>query len=807
MPTVEGTDPPAERSLLTADRLPSRWREVRLFASPPHAPRNRRPTDVVLLVVVAAIIAALLPLTNDPSSGFGAAVVDLLGSVQSVWMLAVDVLLVWAVLLLSAAMARGHLRLARDIVGAGLIAGVAAAGLTHVVTGDWPPFPYRLPGADGDVPSPAIGLAIAVASTSVTAPHLSRPIRYLSRWIVSIASFGALAVGLATPVGTIWAVAVGMGSGAVVHLLAGSPGGRPSLRQVASGLSRLGLDAEPTGAISTRHGVALVEATDRDGQRLLVRVYGRDAWDGQLIATVWRFLLYRDDAPTLALSRVQQVEHEAMLTLLAERRGAAVAPVIAAGSGSAGDELLVLAPTGTPLADRVPSGTVITDAVLDALWAALGGLHAAGIVHGGIEPLTVLLDEQGRPSFLDLTRARAVNDPGFQARDRAQLLVTTATAVGTERAIAALIRALPADEAVAAAAYVQTAALPKGLRDAVEASDQELDQIRDGAARAAGVELPDLPKLRRVSIGSVLTAALLLVAGWAMISALTDIGIESLVDAVREADGSLVLLAFVVGQTPRLANALAIVAASPIPLPYGRVAAMQFAITFVNLAMPATAARVAMNIRFFRRAGLSTGAAASVGALDSVVGFVAQILLIAVIVLGGLGSLEFQLDDRFDLDVVGPLLLLVAALLVVALAVVLGVPALRRRVMEIVRPALQPLDALRSPARVAQLLGANLLAELLFAGTIAIVLQAFGQDVGFADVVLINELVALFAGLMPVPGGIGVTEAALTAGFVAAGVPEEQALAAALTYRLVTYYTPPVLGFGAMRWLQRNRYL
>jgi uncharacterized protein (TIRG00374 family) len=127
--------------------------------------------------------------------------------------------------------------------------------------------------------------------------------------------------------------------------------------------------------------------------------------------------------------------------------------------------------------------------------------------------------------------------------------------------------------------------------------------------------------------------------------------------------------------------------------------------------------------------------------------------------------------------------------------------------MDIVRPALEPLDALRSPARVAQLLGANLLAELLFASTIAIVLRAFGQDVGFADVVLINELVALFAGLMPVPGGIGVTEAALTAGFVAAGVPEEQALAAALTYRLVTYYTPPVLGFGAMRWLQRNRYL
>jgi uncharacterized protein (TIRG00374 family) len=87
------------------------------------------------------------------------------------------------------------------------------------------------------------------------------------------------------------------------------------------------------------------------------------------------------------------------------------------------------------------------------------------------------------------------------------------------------------------------------------------------------------------------------------------------------------------------------------------------------------------------------------------------------------------------------------------------------------------------------------------------VLRAYGQDVSLADVVLINEAVALFAGLMPVPGGIGVTEAALTAGFVAAGVDDATAFAAALSYRLVTFYLPPIWGFVAFRWLQRRRYL
>jgi uncharacterized protein (TIRG00374 family) len=87
------------------------------------------------------------------------------------------------------------------------------------------------------------------------------------------------------------------------------------------------------------------------------------------------------------------------------------------------------------------------------------------------------------------------------------------------------------------------------------------------------------------------------------------------------------------------------------------------------------------------------------------------------------------------------------------------------------------------------------------------VLRAFEQDVGYAEVVLVNECVALFAGLMPIPGGVGVTEAALTAGFVAIGVDQSTALAAAISSRVLTYYTPPVIGFGAFRWLQRQQFL
>jgi uncharacterized protein (TIRG00374 family) len=87
------------------------------------------------------------------------------------------------------------------------------------------------------------------------------------------------------------------------------------------------------------------------------------------------------------------------------------------------------------------------------------------------------------------------------------------------------------------------------------------------------------------------------------------------------------------------------------------------------------------------------------------------------------------------------------------------------------------------------------------------VLRAFGQDVTYADVILVNECVALFAGLMPVPGGMGVTEAALTAGFVAIGVDSATAVGAAIMYRIITFYLPPIIGYLTLRSLRRHSYL
>jgi uncharacterized membrane protein YbhN (UPF0104 family) len=66
---------------------------------------------------------------------------------------------------------------------------------------------------------------------------------------------------------------------------------------------------------------------------------------------------------------------------------------------------------------------------------------------------------------------------------------------------------------------------------------------------------------------------------------------------------------------------------------------------------------------------------------------------------------------------------------------------------------------------------------------------------------------ALFAAIIPVPGNVGVAEAAISAGLVIAGVPSGPAFAIAVTQRIATSYLPPIFGVWSLRWLRREDYV
>ena len=328
-------------------------------------------------------------------------------------------------------------------------------------------------------------------------------------WSASGRSAG-IALGTAFPIGMVAAFAVGVGSAAVVHLLFGSPAGRLTLAQVTDALAELGVEASGLRqAPLAPRGAAVVTAEGPDGRSLLVKVYGRDAWDGQLLASAWSALWYRGDTPHLALGRRAQVEHEAFVTLLAERAGVRVLPVVAAGMASERDALLVTEATGRPLGTLAPGE--IDDQLLEGIWGNAGRLHALGVAHHRLDSSRVVVRPDRTAAFGDFGGAAVAADDADIAADRAQVLVATALAAGVERAVAAALAGLGPDQLQQVLPLLQPAALQRQTRHAVAEQDWDLDDLRKACADAAGAELPKLAQLRRVSLRSVGLAVL---SGW-----------------------------------------------------------------------------------------------------------------------------------------------------------------------------------------------------------------------------------------------------------------------------------------------------
>jgi uncharacterized membrane protein YbhN (UPF0104 family) len=477
--------------------------------------------------------------------------------------------------------------------------------------------------------------------------------------------------------------------------------------------------------------------------------------------------------------------------------------VLVAAESATGDAVLVFRDASRPFAELDPD-----DVALARAWEAVATLGAARIAHHRIDPDTrVAFGEE--VGLVDLDRATIAARPEHLLVDRAQLHATLAALVGVDRAVAAASAALGPDGLAALLPYLQPAGFGPGLSRALDDADVDVDDLRDATAATAGAEAPALVRLRRVTWSTLVQVGLLALAVSAVVGGLSGLDYGDLADAVQEASWGWIVAGFVLAQTPRFTQALSTLGSVPVRIPYLPVYAMQLATGYLNLALPSNLARMAINIRFFQRHGVPPATAVTAGAIDSFVSTVMQALLLVALLLFSESSLDFGLETPSGPPVTA--LLVVAALAVGAVGALALVRRVRGAIVERVRrwwPDVKAtLRSLRAGNKLGLLLGGSLATELLFAVALGVFANAFGYDVSLANLLLINISVSLLATFVPVPGGIGVTEFGLTVGLTAAGMTEEAALAAVVLYRISTFYLPPVWGFFAMRWLQRNAHL
>ncbi len=780
------------------------WRSM--YASRGDEPRSRRAADAVLFVFAAAGLLVASLVANSELAGEAnatSALQDLLDWLDPIWRFAYVLAPVLSLALIVVAFATKRRALGfLLLIAVGLVIAVSEV-VGYLVYDTWPGLESIV--SLGEATFPSMRIAVCTAVLATARPDLSRPVRRFCVFVLTVAALAAVILGESSLSGALAAASVGVLVTALIYLVVGSHAGFPPESRVRASLAELGLavgNLRPTAAQVA--GVATYETTDAAGRALLVKVYGRDARDAQLAARLWRTMWYRDAGPQMAASRLRQVEHEALCTLAAGRAGASTQDVLAVGGVSTGDAVIVLERAVGPTLGEL-SADAVTDDMLEAAWTSLARLHEARIAHGRIE-LEDLVVSGGRVVMIDLATARLAAPESDRNVDVAELLVATAVLVGPERALGSARAVIGDDELTAALPYVQPAALTPALRDEAHDSDLKVNDFRAQAAKALAVPLTPIAELRRVTVKGILFVALTAFAAWLLISQLADIGLSTIIDELSQASWEWLLVVLILGQLPLLSQALSLTGAVPTPIPYAPTVALESAIKFVNLTVPSSAGRIAVNIRYLQKQGLSSTAAVAAGALDGIAGTIVEVVLLLIIL--PFMDLNLSADAGSDVSALGWIVIGFVVAILAAVIVLAVKRAWREKLLHTLKEGLDSLKVvLVAPAQLVRLFGGNILTEIGWAVTLAASAHAYGADLGLAQALVVNMCASVFASVMPVPGGIGVAEASLAAGMMAFGVPSTEAYAAALTHRLATFYLPPIWGWFSLRYLTRKGYL
>jgi uncharacterized membrane protein YbhN (UPF0104 family) len=775
-----------------------------LYADDAAEGRLRRPVDGLLVLTAAFLFvsASVIARVSETSERHILVAADtLLGWFGPGWQVLFTAMLGYGCLVLLVALLSHRWRLTRDMLVAVAAVVVVGVPIARLVRSSWPTLVEGPWTATNQYPG--LRVAAVVAVLIVAGPELTRTARLVALWFVLLGSAAAVVLGIAYTSSVVGGITLGVAVAGAVRLAFGSAAGFPSSGRVLAGLGELGLSvASVVVAPRQRAGVATYTGMDADGRHLVVVVLGRDAQETQRLATAWRNLAYREGGPDLATGRLHQVEHESLITLLAERAGVLVPRVRVAGVVGSGDAILVTEQPDAPEAEQ--AGDRVSDEFLASLWGSAATLRTARLAHGGLNLSNVLVTDSG-PVIVRFNRGQLAAHGSALDTDLAELLVASSIATSPERALAAAMRSVGTEALAAALPFLQRAALTPHLRDLAHSHEVNLKELRVQAATATRVALPEIVPMRRLRARDALLTLLVAVAGYLIITQLSQIGFHTIVTELSEADWRWAVAALVVAQLTFLTAAVSLRGAVLTPLPLQPCVALQAALKFISLTVPSSAGTIAVNIRFLQKLGVPTGEAVASGAVDGVSDTIIQIVLVLLI----LPFVNLNADlPPIHFGETGGLLLVLLAVALAVFAVVLAHPKWRAKVVPTVRDALRSLLAVAGTrSKRVQLFGGNVATQVLFALTLGAACHAYGASLPLAELLLVNMGASVFASVVPVPGGVGVAEAGITAGLVAVGLDQPTAFAVALTHRMCTNYLPPLWGFLALRWLSRKAYL
>ncbi|MDR1426744.1 MAG: flippase-like domain-containing protein [Bifidobacteriaceae bacterium] len=705
---------------------------------------------------------------------------------------------------------------------------------------------------DGNLTPSVSTFAVAVAALLTTVgPRSRRPILSVSWNLLWVGLATEVLTGRATLPGMVVTVLLGRLVGQCVRYVSGVTTDRASGRSLVEGIRKAGLD--PTRIVRVRDisdpenpTVRLVTGTvdddvaapglapagarldpisdptavalERQGGNRVYAVYsvGASRWDAIVLdgdrqvvgalAQTWRALRLRGMDRRSVVSLRQAAERAALLNYAAAAAGVRTPQMI--GIGQADDSMILLQnhPAGLrSIRDMRPAE--VTDASLEEAWCQLNKAHEAGLAHRAITSDCVLFGSEGGKDqtvwLIGWDNGDVASSELARRLDITQMLATLALRVGAERAVRSAATVLDAETLASVAPLLQPIALPGATRAEAKGHKDVMDELRqallDLLPQAA---LTEPFSLVRFGWRTALIALLALIAVWVV---LTNINFAGIVDAVRSANPWWMAGAFGLAMTTYLGAGMAMNGFSPVRLRLRDTVLVQVAASFVALAAPGAVGPAALNLRLLYKKRVKTSVAVASVALVQISLLVTTLLLMAGVSLitGNSGVLG---------RVPGTAVMAVLAVLA-ALGALLTVPPVRQWLWLKIGPTLTQVWPrlvwiLGQPRRLLLGLAGNVLQTVGYVAAFWASLEAFGQGaIPLINVTLIYLVGNAAGSAVPVPGGLGAVEIALTTGLIGAGIPTAVAAPIAVLFRALTYWARVPLGWISWRYLQKREIL
>ena len=539
-------------------------------------------------------------------------------------------------------------------------------------------------------------------------------------------------------------------------------------------------------------------ATMPDGGQLDITVFDRDQQAAGLLYRLYRSLrLQAQVSRTALLSLDRLIERRALMSYAAAQAGVRTPTLRAAVR--VGPEAIAFAyehHPGTTLAELRPGPA---DGQLSLAWDAVLLLHLYRVTHRALTADRLLLTGDGEVMLLGLGNGDIAASDLQLRLDVAQLLAEFALLVGPDRSAEVALAKVAAGELAAVVPLLQPVALHRTTRTALRHHRDVLPALRKRLIGTVQSDEARPVQLERIRPRTLVTLIAGVAAVYLLAGQLAQVHIGPL---LRSANLGWSFAALGLSAATYLGAAWSLSGFVLERLRLVRTLLVQVAGSFVTLVTPAAVGGVALNIRYLRRSDVSAAdSAASVG-VSQLVAFTLHLgLLVIFAAISGTSSGSSLQPPHWVFFVI-------AGLVAVGL-VVLATPPGRRLLRARITPMLgqvipRLLDVAQQPAKLAEGIGGALLLTAGYILCLAACVRALGGSLPLASIAVVYLTGSAVGSIVPTPGGLGAVEAALSACLSAAGLPGATAVSAVLLFRILTFWLPVPVGWGALNYLQRK---